>query len=74
MVFFNEKKEVKEPFCGACAVGLGAAVGAGVTGGSTKIQDKKTKNIVFWLGVGFTLISILILIYLLCFKKCKSCR
>jgi hypothetical protein len=74
MFFQKQKEEIKEPFCGACVAGVAALAGAGAVGGSNKVEDKKTKDIVFWIGAGITLISIIILIYLLCFKKCKSCR
>jgi hypothetical protein len=76
MSFFqkNKKEEVKEPFCAPCVAGIAALAGSGVAGGSTKVEDKKTKDTIFWIGVGVTIISIIILIYLLCFKKCKTCR
>lgn len=74
MFFEKEKKEIKEPFCGACVAGVAAIAGAGATGTSTKIKDRKKQKIIFWSGVIITIISILILIYILFIKKCGSCR
>lgn len=70
----EKKEEVKEEFCGACVAGIAALAGAGTAGGSRVSKNKDTKKIIFWIGVGVSLLSILILIYLLCFKKCDSCR
>ena len=65
--------EQKEEFCSTCAVGLAALVGAGTTGGSTKIQDKKVKKIMFWGGLIVTIISIIILIRLWLKGDCLKC-
>lgn len=70
----NQKEEIKEPFCGACVAGIAALAGAGTAGGSSGAKNKQTKKIIFWIGVSVSLLSILILIYLLCFRKCDSCR
>lgn len=74
MFSFKKDEEYREPFCGACVAGVAALAGAGAAGGSSKAQNKKTKDIIFYTGAGITLISILVLIYLLCFKKCETCR
>ena len=65
--------EIKEPFCGACVAGIAALAGAGTAGGSSSAKNKKTKKIIFWSGITITILSILILIYLLFFKKCTEC-
>lgn len=65
--------EIKEEFCGACIAGVGALLGAGTTVASTKSQ-KKNKKIIFWSGLIITIISIIVLIYMLTNKDaCKSC-
>lgn len=65
--------EIKEEFCGACVAGVGALLGAGTTVASSKTQ-KKYKKTIFWVGLIVTIISILILIYMLINKdSCKSC-
>lgn len=65
--------EIKEEFCGACVAGVGALLGAGTTVASSKTQ-KKYKKTVFWSGLIVTILSILVLFYLLMNKKaCKSC-
>jgi hypothetical protein len=75
MNIVNQKKEeIKEPFCGACIAGVAALAGAGTAGGSTSSKNKTTKKIIFWTGVGVSIMSILILVYLLCFKNCNQCR
>lgn len=65
--------EVKEPFCGACVAGIAALAGAGTAGSSSKASDKKTKKIIFWVGVSVSILSIIILVYLLS-KNCSDCR
>lgn len=67
-----KEDETKEGFCGACVAGIGALAGIGTTVGSTKV-DKKKKNIVFWVGCILSIISIIILAYLLFIKKCSDC-
>lgn len=67
------KDDIKEEFCGACVAGVGALVGAGTAGMSSKAQ-KKLKKPIFWIGITITIISIIILIYMLTNKEmCKSC-
>lgn len=46
----ENKDEVKEEFCGVCAIPLaiGLAGGAGVVGMSSTEKHKKTKMIIFW--------------------------
>ena len=65
--------EIKEEFCGACVAGVGALLGAGTTVASSKTQ-KKYKRTIFWIGLIITILSIIILFYLLTNKEaCKSC-
>lgn len=73
MFRFQKNEEIKEPFCGACVAGISALTGAAAASGSSKAKNKKTKDIIFYAGAGVTLLSIIILIYLLFIKKCKSC-
>ena len=70
----SEKPEVKEEFCGACVAGIAALAGVGTVGGSRKTKNKKLQTALFWIGVSVSLISILVLIYLLFLKRCSSCR
>lgn len=68
-----KKEDVKEEFCGACVAGVGALVGAGTAGMSSKAQ-KKYKKPIFWIGISITIISIIVLLYMLSNKEvCKSC-
>jgi hypothetical protein len=62
----------KENFCAGCVAGVAALVGAGTAGVSSK-RDRKYKKVVFWIAIGITIISILILIYILFLKKCNQC-
>lgn len=66
-------EDSKEEFCSACAVGISALVGAGMTGSSKAVKNKKKKKVVFYIGLTISIISILILIYLLT-RNCDSCR
>jgi len=66
-------KETKEEFCGACLIAPLALAGVGTAGiGATGGGHKKTKTIVLWVGVGITLLSLILTLYFL--KNCKSCR
>lgn len=69
----EQKHESKEGFCSTCVMGIGALVGVGTSASSKAIKNKKRKKIVFWVGVAISLLSILILVYLL-FRKCEGCR
>jgi len=64
----QNSKEIKEPFCSACVAGLAALTGAGAAS-----QSKKSKDVIFWGGVALSVISIIILIYLI-LKPCKECK
>lgn len=64
--------EQKEDFCVGCVAGVGALIGAGTAGASSK-RDRKYKKIIFWIAIGLTIISILVLIYILFIKKCNEC-
>ncbi len=66
-------KETKEEFCGACLAVPLALAGAGTAGfGASKGGHGKSKKIMLWVGVGVTLLSVLIAIIYL--AKCKTCR
>ena len=66
-------KETREEFCGACLVAPLALAGVGTAGlGSSKGGHKKMKLIMLWVGVGITLLSVILTIYFL--SRCKSCR
>ena len=67
-------EETKEDFCGACAAGLTALIGGGISGSSTAVKNKKTKKKIFIIGLVIAIISILVLLYLLLFKKCENCK
>ena len=68
----NEKEEIKEEFCGACAAIPVALVGGVIASSSSQINYKKNKKIILWIGVSITVISIIIAIYFL--LQCKTCR
>lgn len=64
---------MREDFCGACVAGITALVGAAGAGGSAKAKDQNTKRIIFWIGMSVSLVSVLVIIYLLYFQKCEVC-
>ena len=66
--------EQKEEFCVACVAGLMALSGVGTTQGARSIQDKNRKKYVFYAGVTISVISLIVLIYMLCFKNCDECK
>lgn len=63
----------KEDFCGACLAAPLAAFGVGMSGVGAGSYKKK-KNIILWVGIGTTILAILIAVYFLWIKKCDSCR
>lgn len=66
---------MREDFCGACIAGAAALVGAGTTGKSISgKKNSKKKRVIFWIGVGITLLSIIVCLYILCIKKCSECQ
>lgn len=71
----NNKQDIKEPFCGACAVIplAMAGVGASAYGSNNKGSYKKNKQIMLWGGIITIIISILIAVYFLWFKECSQC-
>ncbi len=73
-MFRDNREEIKEPFCSACVAGLAALAGAGAAGGSGGAKNKKMKDTIFWIGVSVSILSIIILVYLLCFKNCNDCK
>jgi ABC-type proline/glycine betaine transport system permease subunit len=64
---------MREDFCGACVAGITALVGAGTAGGSVKAKDQNTKRIIFWVGMSVSMISIIVIVYILYFQKCEVC-
>lgn len=70
----EEEKEEKEEFCAACVAGIAALGGVGTVAGATKMKQKRRKA-VFWTGVIISVISILVLIYMLCIQpSCSACE
>ena len=70
----NSDENIKEEFCGACAMAIPAALGitgtaiAGKSGGG----DRKYKKIILWSSIAITILSVAAFIY---FKRtCSSCR
>lgn len=73
----NQKYETKEDFCGACVMVPLAFAGAGASAygaSGSKKQHKKTKKIVFWVGIATIVISLAIAAYYLWIKKCQDCE
>lgn len=68
----NEKNEIKEEFCGACAAIPVALVGGVIASSSQNSNYKKNKKIILWIGVSITVISLLVAVYFL--LQCKNCR
>lgn len=67
----------RENFCGACLAIPFAFAGAGASayGANSKKKHKKTKKIVFWVGIITTVIALIIAAYYLWFKKdCSDCE
>ncbi len=70
-----QKEETKEPFCTPCAIGLASLItGAGLTGGSKGIKNKKTKQIIFLIGLSVSIISIIVIVYFLFIRSCDTCK
>jgi ABC-type proline/glycine betaine transport system permease subunit len=65
--------EQKEEFCGACVAGITALVGAGTAGVTAGKNDRKRKQVIFKISIAVTIISILVMLYLLYVKKCQEC-
>lgn len=69
--------DINEPFCGLCFSLPFAFAGAGASmySANAKGKYKKRKKILFWVGVGSVLISLLIAGYFLLKKEpCKECE
>lgn len=67
--------EIKEEFCGACLAVPMAMLGAGISayGAKNKPDYKSTKNMTLWIGIGITIISIIIGLYFI-LSKCEECK
>lgn len=70
----EEQEEIKEPFCGACAAGLAAVIGAGTAKSSNKVKNKNLQKQIFWFSVIISVASILYVLYQLCFGNCSECK
>jgi uncharacterized membrane protein YvbJ len=74
-----KKKKAKEYFCPVCIAAPLAVLGAGsgVASSSNNLSDKenkkkkKMKNILIWVSIGLTAISVIFII--MYFKNCKEC-
>ena len=65
-----------EEFCSVCILGISALVGSGIAsqGLDSSKEHKKQKKIMFWSGISVTVVSLIIIIYLMFNKdKCKTC-
>lgn len=66
------KAQTKENFCGACIAGVTAVIGASTAGIGSRGAYGRNKNIILWVGVSITIISVIVsIIYM---QTCKSCR
>lgn len=72
---YNKNKDKKEDFCPAClAVPLAlAGAGASTIGTNQSQQHKKRKQILLWGGITTLIFALLIIVYYVWIKKCKSC-
>jgi flagellar basal body-associated protein FliL len=62
--------------CLPCLAPIAAFAAAGGAASSTASdKDKKRSMIIYWISIGFLILTILVLIYFVFFKKgvCKSC-
>jgi arginine exporter protein ArgO len=70
----NENHNTREDFCAACVTAPLAFLGAGVAGAGAnkKGSHKRTKQILLWGGIVFTLLSLAVALYF--WRKCDTCR
>ena len=70
----NSPDESKEDFCGACLAVPAAIAGASVAGITSKSSGshKKTKTIIFWVSMVFTVLSLALAVWW--FMSCKTCQ
>jgi hypothetical protein len=60
---------MKEEFCSACVAGVAAIAGAGAA-----TTSRKKRKTIFWLGISISIISLIVLVYLLMNNKsCSAC-
>lgn len=71
----NQNEDIKEEFCGACALVPLAFAGAGATayGSSSKGSAKKTRKIIFWTGLATGILSLIMIIVMVKRNNCKEC-
>jgi arginine exporter protein ArgO len=67
----EDSEDVKEDFCGACAVVPLAIAGVAGAGVGSK-QHGTVKKVMLWGGISLTLVSVVIVIIYL--RMCKDCR
>lgn len=65
----HKDDELKEEFCGACALVPIAFAGAG----TSAYGSQKRKTIIMWSGLVLTILSIALFVYLKKYKKCTAC-
>lgn len=68
----EKPEETKEEFCSACVAGIAALAGVGTVGGSRSAKNKKIQKALFWIGVTVSVVSIVVLAYLLFIRPCSS--
>lgn len=66
------KVQTREDFCGACIAGATAVIGASAAGIGSRGSYGRNKNIILWVGVSITIISIIVAIIYM--QTCKTCR
>lgn len=66
-------EENKEDFCVACVAGATAVLGAGVSTAGSKDQHRTKKKIMFWSGITLVVLSLLVAVYVLWYRKCSDC-
>ena len=67
-----DKLNTREDFCGACTAGATAVIGASTAGIGSRGAYGRNKNIILWVGVGITIISVIVAIIYM--QTCKTCR
>lgn len=76
--FQIDKENIKESFCPTCLIaGVAALSTASAVQSSKKTttaeETRNKKALIFWISIIITFVSILILIYLICFRNCDEC-
>jgi hypothetical protein len=75
MTHYDSKNDVKEEFCGACAIIPLAFAGAGATAyGGSRGSAKRKRQIIFWTGIISLILSVMLIAYLIKKTNCDDCR